>query len=156
MKPRRYPSRKEAALSTPVRIARKMLAVEEEYERRAREWARAGETVTPEKLRMMKDVAARRVLELDREKFATTPSKRRALRRNAQRLRPMSLSEAARRLGVDANKSKRFVARFIDTGRLSCEQVGPQAWVFDFAEFERVKSEEAAQKRTDGRRKRAR
>lgn len=155
MKPRRYPSRKEAALSTPVRIARKMLAVEEEYERRAREWARAGKTVTPEKLHAIKDVAARRVLELDRETFDPTPSKRRALRRNAQRLRPMSLSEAARRLGVDANKSTRFVARFIDTGRLAFEQVGSR-WVFDFGEFERVKSEEAAQKRTDGRRKRAR
>lgn len=156
----RYPTREEAALSTPVRIARKMMKVEEEYERRAREWSRAGKTITPEKLRAMKDVAARRVLELDRETFDAwsgdaTPSKRRALRRKAQRKPPMSLREAARSMGVDASKSTRFVARFIDTGRLAFERVGSR-WVFDFNEFERVRQEEKAKVSTDGRRKRAR
>jgi hypothetical protein len=132
-----------------------MLAVEEEYERRAREWARAGKTITPEKLRQIKDVAARRVLELDREAFDPAPSKRRALRPRAQRKPPMSLRKAAQSLGVDASKSTRFVARFIDTGRLAFEQVGTQ-WVFDFNDFEKVRQEEKAAKGTDGRRKRVR
>lgn len=151
---RRYPTRAEAALSTPVRIARKMLAVEEEYERRARDWARAGRIVTSEKLREMKEVAARRVLELDRETFEAAPNKRRALRPRAQRMRPLSLREAAHLMGVDA-KSTRFIRRFIDKGRLSFERAGTR-WVFDFAEFEKVKREENAAKGTDGRRKRAR
>lgn len=152
----RYPTREEAALSTPVRIARKMLAVEREYERRAREWALAGKTVTPEKLRAIKDVAAQRVLELDRETFDTTGSKRRALRPRSQRMRPMSLREAARIMGVGAIKSTAFVARFIDNGRIPCEQVGPQAWVFDFGKFEDAKRAEQARAKTDKRYKRAR
>jgi hypothetical protein len=133
-----------------------MLAVEREYERRAREWALAGKTVTPERLRAMKDVAARRVLELDRETFDATASKRRALRRNAQRKGPMSLREASRLMGVGAIKSTRFVARFIDNGLIPCEQVSPQQWVFDWAKFEDAKRAEQARAKTDKRYKRAR
>lgn len=82
---------------------------------------------------------------------ADAPSKRRPLREGYSRKEPMSLSDAARRLGVDA-KSTRFVERFIDTGRLACEQVSRTRWVFDWADFERVKEQEASARKTDKRR----
>lgn len=130
----RYPSRDEVALSTPERIARKMLAVERHYERMAREWTARGIALTPERLRTIKDIAAKRTLERDHETFNPGP---RAVPDSCRRSAVLPISRAADILGVEG-KSDRFIARFITTGIIAANKEGRQSWKFDLDELERV------------------
>lgn len=130
----RYPSRDEVNLSTPARLARKMLAVESHYERMAREWALRGITLTPERLRAIKEIAARRTLERDRETFNPGP---RPVPDGCRRVVVLPISRAADILGVEG-KSDRFIARFIATGIIAANKETRQRWKFDLDELERV------------------
>lgn len=51
-----------------------------------------------------------------------------------------SLAEAADELGVEG-KSDRFIARFINTGRIAANKLSRQRWKFDLDELERVACE---------------
>lgn len=136
-KRQRFPSREELNLSTPERIARKMLAVERAYELRAREWTLSGKAITPEKLRAIKDAAARQSLERDREVFATAPRHPIIL----------SISKAAEFIGAD-DKSDRFIARFIDSRLIRyAKQRSRQRWEFDREELERLRDDLAEEAR---------
>lgn len=150
--PARFPSRDELALSKPARIARAMLAIERHYDKWAEEWSSRGETITPERLLAIKEIAANRALERDHETFHPGP---RSVRPGCTRPVVLSIAAAAYRLTVDG-KSDRFFERFIATGILAADQLSRQRWRFDGDELDAVATSLASQAQATRRRRQTR